>query len=268
MNKLFKSLIILTLIGFMVSCSNDDEVDPGVAPEIPPLSTMVMDVENFTEGTTSSAFMEGRVKSKLNWTSAALQVGFWNTILALNMAVPVAAFGASINETPTFDSDRGVWVWSFDYDFVGRTYTSELTGKVVGSQVEWNMYISEEAGFQDVLWYSGIMELDGSGGYWLLSKNANNPVEYLRIDWEREAEDVGSIKYEVVESGVDEIGSYIEYGRMASGDYNVFYVVDITSTDKSANIEWNDETGVGRVEYNNSGEYLCWDENFDDVDCE
>lgn len=261
------SMVLVGMISLVTSCSKDDEVDPGTPPDIPPLSTMVMNVENFTEGTTSQAFLDERVKSKLNWTGAALQVGFWNTILTLNLAIPVAAFGASINETPVYDSDRGLWVWTFEYNFVGRTYTSELTGEIIGDQVEWNMYISEEAGFQDVLWYTGIMQIDGSGGYWILSKNGNNPVEYLRIDWTIENEDVASIKYEVIESGAEEIGSYIEYGKMTGSEYNIFYNVYIANTQKSASIEWNSETGVGRVEYNDSGEYLCWDSNFDDVDC-
>jgi len=270
MNSGFQKVLVILLAVVIItaSCNSDDEFDPGIAPEIPPIATMVMDVDNFTEGTTSQAFMEGRVMSKLNWSVAAIQVGFWNTILALNMAVPVAAFTASINETPVFDRDQGLWIWTFDYNFVGRTYTSRLTAQVIANEVEWNMYISEESGFQDVLWYTGTMQLNGTSGYWLLSKNGNNPTEYLRIDWEKESEEVGSIRYEVVEAGVPEIDSYIEYGRMAEGDYNVYYNIVITSTQKSAEIEWNDETGAGRVEYDASGVFYCWDTNFDDVDCE
>lgn len=269
MNRYLKipSMLIAAII-FAASCNSDDEFDPGTPPEVPPITTMVMDVENFTEGTTSAAFMEGRVKSKLNWTGAAIQVGFWNTILALNIALPVAAFGASINEDPEFDRERGVWVWTYEHSFVGRTYTCELTGKIIEDQVEWNMYISEEEGFQNVLWFTGMMKLDVSSGSWTVSRNGNDPREYLEIDWVKENEEIGSIRYELIEDGLEDKGSYIEYGRIAEGDYDVFYVVEIVSTQKSANIEWNSETGVGRVEYNNSGEYLCWDSNFDDVDCE
>jgi hypothetical protein len=69
--------ILMAVVIITASCNSDDEFDPGIAPEIPPLTTMVIDVEDFTEGTTSQAFMEGRVMSKLNWSVAAIQVGFW-----------------------------------------------------------------------------------------------------------------------------------------------------------------------------------------------
>lgn len=262
------SVLLVALFVSLSSCNNDAEFDPGVAPEIPPVSSMVMDVEGFTEGPAGSTIHEGRVMTQVNWTLAAVQVGFWNTILALNMAVPVAAFTASIDQTPVFDRDEGVWVWTFDYDFVGRTYSSRLTANVNGTEVDWKMYISEENGFQDVLWYSGTMQVDGTSGYWILSKNGNNPTEYLRIDWEIESNEVGSIRYEVIETGAPEIGSYIQYGRIAGGNYNVFYDIVLTNTDKSAEIEWNSDTGAGRVEYDGNGVFFCWDENFDDVECE
>ena len=269
MKKIYRLPLLLLIVGFIAACNNDDdEFDPGIAPEVPPLSSMVMDVENFTEGTTGSVSVEGRVMSKLNWTLAAVQVGFWNGVLLLNMAVPVLAFGATVDQTPEFDIERGLWVWTNDYDILGRTHTAELTGQIVGNTVEWNMYVSQEAGFSDVLWYSGVMMLDGSSGNWTLRKDANDPVDYIYIEWEKTGGDVGSIRYELVETGTEELGSYIEYGRLESGDYNVYYTVVLTKDDKSAEIEWNDETGEGRVEYNNSGEYFCWDSNFDDVDCE
>ena len=251
-----------------VSCDSDDEFDPGTAPEIPPITTMVMDVDNFVQGSTSSAFVDGRVKTQVNWQLAAVQVGFWNLILGSQLVLPVLAFEAAISETPEYDGERGLWVWTFDYNHVGRTYTAELTGQIIEDMVEWKMYISQQAGFQDILWYSGTMQLDGSSGEWTLRRNENNPTDYLSIDWERQSEEVGSIRYELIDSEDEAFGSYIEYGRTTGGDYNVYYTIVITSTEKSAEIEWNDETGAGRVEYNNSGEYFCWDSNFEDVDCE
>lgn len=264
--KRYSRLLSILLAGTLMflSCDSDDEFDPGTAPEIPPLSTMVMDVENFTNGTTNPG---GRNMTKTHWAGAALQVGFWNTILALNLALPVAAYGVTINEQPEFDRDRGLWIWSLDFNFAGGTYTLELTGQIIANQVEWNMYLSQDGGFQDVWWYTGTMQMNGTSGYWILKKNATEATDFLRIDWQIENEEVGSIKYEIIETGADEIGSYIECGKMTGGDYNVFYTIEITSPQRKAAIEWNDQTGAGRVEYDDSGVYYCWDTNFDDIDC-
>ncbi|MEL7004439.1 MAG: hypothetical protein AAFN93_17140, partial [Bacteroidota bacterium] len=135
-----KSMTALVLACAVVlsSCSEDDEnFQPGIAPEIPPVESMVIDFGNFQEDNNSG----GREMSQANWSLAAVQAGTWNVILTLNLALPVAAFNASLTSTPEFDRDRGLWVWRFDYEFIGRTYSSELTGQITDNGVEWQMFI-------------------------------------------------------------------------------------------------------------------------------
>jgi len=257
--------LILSATIFIVSCSSDEEVNPGTPPEMPPIESMQLDNSNFTEDNSG-----GRLASQNNWGHAALQVGVWNTILAVQLVVPVSAFAAAVNQTPTYNSDRGLWVWSFDHKVLGRTYTSELTADLVDDGVEWEMHISQENGFQNVLWYSGFTAESGSSGYWILSKDGNNPVEYLRIDWEKENDELGNIKYTHIEEGADGEGSYIYFEKTDGTDFNRSYDISLQPGGNNIEIDWNSESGNGRIKNpNHYGDenFRCWDTNFDDVDC-
>ena len=254
------SALSLVFILLWTSCSKDDKVDPGTAPEIPPVSTMVMDFSNFQNDN------GGRTATMLNWAQAALVAGVWNAVIAVNLAVPVAAFNASIHQTPTYDQDNKVWVWKFDYDFAGVTYTAELNGALITDGVDWKMYISRENGFQHFLWYSGQMNTGGTSGYWELNFSPENNVKYLHIDWEKTGDGVGDIKYTNVNSGSDSNGSYIEYGNNADGDFDAFYNLYSAPDNSSIKIEWNTTTKAGHIQIND-GPFKCWDENLQDTTC-
>ncbi len=267
MKSLKKILSVVLVIAILSACSEDEEnFNPGTAPEIPPIESMLINFDNFQEDSNKG----GREMSQLNWGRSAIQVGVWNVIITLNLAVPVAAFQASLTSTPEFDRDRGLWVWRFDYDFVGRTYSSELTGKVTSDGVEWQMFISQENGFQDFLWYTGTMNLEGTEGFWFLNASADDPNPFLRIHWEKESETIGRVKYSDVKEGSPNKDSFIEYGIQDS-ELDRFYNISITSTNNVVNIEWSKATGEGRIKepnFYNDENYHCWDASFDDVDCQ
>lgn len=254
--------VTLALVFFAFSCTKDEKINPGTPPEIPPAGTMVMDFSNFTDDGSAG----GRMDVINNWGQAALVVGVWNTIIGVTLAVPVAAFKASIHQTPEYDSDNSLWIWNFDYDFVGKTYTAELTAALVNDGVEWKMYISQEGGFQDVLWYSGQMNTGATQGNWVLNQNPENPVEFMQIDWERDGDQIKSIKYTDITPDSDNNGNYIEYGKTGDTDLNTYYNLYSASDGDHVNIEWNDSTGAGRIQFND-GDYQCWDETFQDTVC-
>ena len=261
MNRLYKILTItLALICIGTSCSKEVKTDPGNPPEIPSVESMVMDFSNF-QGDAS-----GRTATALNWTQAAVTVGVWNVVIGVTLVVPVAAFSATIHQTPSYDGDNQVWVWKSDYNVGGTTYTAELTGALISNGVEWNMYISKENGFQHFLWYSGQMDTGGTSGYWELYDNPDNNSKFLRIDWKKEGEGIGSIKYTNVAEGTDNNGSYIEYGKNTNTDFNTFYNLYSAPDDSSIKIEWNDTTKAGRIQIND-GDYKCWDESLQDITC-
>ena len=253
------ALMAIVFLGYSCS-SDDDKVNPGTAPELPPVSSMQMDFSQFDNNPNNG----GREMSG-NWQTAAFHVGVWNTVLTVNMLMPVISFKAAVSQQASYDADRGLWVWSFDHDVLGKKYGFELTGQVLADGVAWKMYVSLDNSFEDVLWYSGFMSADGSEGYWLLNKDADNTSQYLRIDWKVESEETAYLKYTNVDSSSDNYEAYIEYGKMAAGDYTRYY--NIVGGDGSAiMIEWNHTSGIGR--YNVDGNaYVCWNESFDDVEC-
>ena len=246
--------LFLALTIMFLSCS-EQEIDPGTAPDMPESSTMEMDFSNFQENS------GGRLAEAYNWGTAVTAVGIWNTVLTVTLALPVASFKAAASKTPTFDHDRNVWVWSFDHNVLGRTYSFELLGKKVDGSIEWQMYASEENGFQNALWYTGTSALDGSEGQWILNKNGNNPSEFLQIDWSKESDEIAGIKYTNIE---DPANPYIEYGKSDNADFNRYY--NVVGSDNSLRIEWNKENGNGRLKIGDES-YQCWDTAFQDIEC-
>lgn len=266
--KQIKSLtaITLSLVVILASCNSDDEITPVYpAPELPPVESMEMNFSNFNDDNSG-----GRMESDQNWSRAALHVGVWNTILVLNLAVPVASFKVAVTQSPSYDADRELWVWRFDHTVLGRTYSFELTGKLVSDTVEWNMYASEENGFQNVLWYTGEMQVDGSSGYWLLNRDGDNPTTYLRADWEKSGDGIGTIRYTSVETGAELEDSYIEYSQTNNSDFNRSYDIYIDKDDNRVEIDWHHENGNGRIKnprFYGDDNFRCWDTDFQDVDC-
>lgn len=267
MNLLKKLLSLALVLAILSACTEEeDNFNPGTAPEIPPIESMLINFENFQESTNKG----GREMSQVNWGISALQVGTWNVIITLNLVIPVAAFQASLTSTPEFDRERGLWVWKFDYDVVGRTHSSELTGKLTDDGVEWQMFISQENGFQDFLWYTGTMNLEGTEGFWFLNEDVDNPNALLRIHWEKENETIGRVKYSNIKEGAPNKDSFIEYGTQ-TGELDRFYNISVTSTNNLVNIEWSSASGEGRVKdpkFFNDEEFHCWDSSFDDIECQ
>lgn len=264
MKRIFSGILaICFLIVFPIACSDDE--DPGIAPELPPVGSMVMDFSVLEDGNSA-----GRLETQVNWGVAAVHVAVWNTILTINVALPVASFTTAISQTPSYDFDRNLWVWTYDYTFLGRTYTSELTAILTTSKILWEMQISQENGFQDVTWYTGETALDGNSGFWLLNYNADDPEPRLRIDWVRTGEEISLITYTNVNEGDDNEGGYIEYGNKISGEFDAYYEISMPTRDSDVLIEWRKENGSGHIqdpEFFQDEEWHCWDENFEDIDC-
>ena len=76
------SLILVSLSG----CEKDDQGEP---PEIPPISSFVIDFSDFMG--------EGQKKSTVrdtyhNRNKAVIHIAIWNTVITVHMLVPTAAF--------------------------------------------------------------------------------------------------------------------------------------------------------------------------------
>lgn len=263
MKKIAALIFILCLSGpiLLTNCSSDEEIDPGVAPEIPPVSTMVMDFGIMNAD-------GGRLATKNNWGFSVLNVTFWNAAITLTFAVPVLSFAESFNHTPTFDPDIPGWVWEYDF---GANYHARLEAVVTTEAVEWSMFITQDGAFTDFNWYTGTSALNGLSGQWILNIDPNEPQPFIQVDWNRSLTgDVADIKYLNVTPNSDDNGSFIQFEVGDFGDFNRFYDIYSNPHDNTTEIEWHSTNINGRVKdirHFGDAEYHCWDEMLDDIDC-
>lgn len=263
------SILMFSLIGCEESTSPAD--DP---PEIPPASTFVIDFSDFNqaESTAPSSAAGTEQLSKSYWLYARTVVGVWNAVLWVNLIVPTTSFLAAFNKDPEPEmQDDGTWVWAYSFSVLTAQFDAELHGKIVDSDIEWNMYISKEGEYEDFNWYSGKSKLTGTEGSWLLNRNPQNPESYLDIEWHRDLTNgTRDIKYTNVLPGDDENGSYIFHGLTTDTTYDAFFNIYSVVNENSTDIEWHRTNKNGRVSdarhFDDDGQWHYWDENFDNIE--
>lgn len=272
-------MLVAMVIVTLNSCSNSDDV--GTAPVLPPLSSMVINFNDFNNAPSRSANEKSTTQSDINhWEYASVVVGIWNTALYTTVAIPVASFRTAFSHEAEYVGGTK-WQWSYTVDGFTSQYTARLTGELAGSQVQWEMYITKSGidSFDEFLWFSGVSQTDGKSGYWLLNHSAAFPEDMLRIDWTVEGEEIGNIKYTYVrelnnERNTDQFkDSYIIYG-LQDAELDAFYDVHaydfINKAFVDTNIEWNRTNYNGRVmslNYFQDSEWHCWDTVGDNIIC-
>ena len=281
--KLIHALWAFVLI-LNFSCDNSDEDNDVNADALvlPPYESMAVDFGDFLDdSSTADKQTASTAKIGENWLYPRLVVGFWNTALFTNLAVPIASFKSAFSHESEFIGDN-TWQWVYTVDGFASEYTARLTGELTSDGVIWEMYVSKAgtAPFNEFLWFSGVSALDGNSGEWTLNQNVEAPTPIINIKWSRENDEIGSIKYtwvrELDEDGGDDLfyGSYLEYG-LQEGDYNVFYDVHIYDSEYEdfidVDIEWSRSEFYGRVmapSYFENEAWHCWDSTGADVVCE
>jgi len=264
--------ILFSLSLFLAACSEEDSNDTS-PPELPPLESLLMDFDAFPAQPDEQPAAKLNNRAIINcdasyFSYAACNVGAWNFLITVGLAIPVASFAESFNHSPVLQSD-GTWIWNYNV-IVGNTqYTANLHGKIVDADVNWNMYISKAGEYTDFNWYSGVSHLSGSHGSWTLKSDPDNPSPLLQIDWNYDkATDTGDLKYTNVVPDGPENGGYIFYGSDTTVDYDAFYDIYNKGADDLIEIEWNREVFDGRVKnLNHFGnlDWHYWDSSLQDV---
>lgn len=278
--KIVYVLLAFVLV-FSISCEKTDKNDTNSnALVLPPYESMVVDFSAFLDDS-NSAKTASTAKIGGNWLYPRLAIGFWNTALLTKLAIPVASFKGAFAHDPEFLGEN-TWQWTYTVDGFTSEYTARLTGELTSEEVIWKMYVTKVGieGFEEFLWFSGVSDLDAMSGEWILYQSPEHPNRMLHIEWSRENDDVGSIKYtwvrELNEEGNEDPfkNSYLEYGLQES-DYNVFYNIHVFDSQKEmfvdVNVEWNSTAFNGRVMAPSHFEdemWHCWNSSGEDVACE
>jgi hypothetical protein len=274
------SLLVMLFVGLFSGCEKKENPP---APTLPPSATMSIDFSNFAakKSVSTGDIATGiTVVDKSNYVLASTIAGVWNTILALNLAVPVASFNLAVNNTPVY-IDNKKWEWRYNFTVIGATYKARLTGEVRTTDVKWEMYISKEGvgAFSELLWYEGTSKLDGKSGQWILNHSQAFPEPVLQIDWETLGSGISNIKYTYIRDKKDDRTtdffktSYIEYG-LTSNTLNAFYNVHqntgVQDVFNDVYIEWSTANHNGHIKANYHFQddlWHCWNGTGENVTC-
>lgn len=276
--KKYALLILFALSIFALqSCKKEEVIKPEemVAPELPRQDMIVMPFQAFSDLDTTE-FQNGSLDEKdnnsyFNWFHAGVNLVFWNTVLTIHMAVPVAAFAEAFNH-PAIYLGNQTFQWTYVVTEFNQTYVVRLTGQYLNSnEVEWILRASEAGATSEFVYYSGIVAVDGSAATFTLNHQPANPQEYLLIEYQTDlSTDDGSIRYTNIIPGDPGNGNYIEYRVDNSTEYNRAYDVYGGNSNDFLEIQWNEPANYGRVKHparffdNN---FHCWDTNLMDVEC-
>lgn len=242
------------------------------APELPPLSSFVMSFDNFVDADSTAKTRQAAQNNTSDVRDrAVVQVVVWQSILTATLAIPVAALAESFNHEPVWQGGL-TWLWSYEFRSNARLYTAELTGTIVDTTIEWEMRISRENDFTDVLWFSGTSDPTARSGSWTVNRDPNQVIPFVQIDYARDASDpgLGEITYTSIEDGAQLEGSYIIHASIDTPDYDRAYDIYIDADDNLVEIEWDRLMQDGRAKdpaYYGDSNWRCWSETLQDIDC-
>jgi hypothetical protein len=252
--------LFLTLL--MAGCKKETEESIPDQPDLPPENAFVQDM---------GGFGNSAQRSEGNYNFAALNVGVWNTILYVNLAIPVAAWYKVREVEPVWDKNISAWKWTKEYNNNSGNYTAQLHGWIQSGEVQWRMYITKQGEYNDFLWYRGTSKLDGTSGSWRLFRDPVIDQPYIDITWNNELDsDHDDIKY--VNSIPNDAGngSYIQYGRIDTTGLDIFYDIYLKADNRLIEIDYSDATTAGSVRDNvffGDENWHCWNELHQDTTC-
>ncbi|PID93828.1 MAG: hypothetical protein CSA95_05965 [Bacteroidetes bacterium] len=260
--KLLGIFLLITASLLNTSCSKKEADNHPNAPQLPPKASFIMDY-SFSKADTAHA------KGYAHFGYSAINVLFWNVVLTGNLAIPVAAFSESFNHEPEYIGNLE-WVWSYDVTVINQVYHANLHGTLVGTDVEWKMYLSKEGAYTDFLWYEGVMDSTYQEAEWLIYQSPEEPALFLTVNYLNDLENgEQSIRYTKAEEIITE-ESYIEHGNRVDVDMDRYYTIYLQDGDKLTEIEWNYAAGNGHVRdevHFGDQEWHCWDEQRRDIEC-
>lgn len=255
MSILLSGVILFSV--FMFSGCEKESKDK--APELPPLSTMEIDLGEFTLAKKAS-------DTYFNFLTAAFAVGYWNTVLTFSLAVPVVSYAEAFNHEAV-NVERNTWKWTYSVNVNDTLYTAELYATLEGAMVNLEMHISQENGFQDFIWYTGTCNNTRTEGQWTLYDNPVNNQAILAITWQRNWDaETFSTRYTITDETSEQNTSYLEYGIEEDTNFDAYYLIYDASETKSFEVNYNTESHEGRVYYDEA--WHCWNSDHQDVSCE
>jgi hypothetical protein len=273
-----KSLYLFVILGMLFtlqSCQKDDvngAPNNLTAPSIPPAALFTIPTQSF--GVTGSNNAISTRNDKSNWIHAGLNVLAWNTVVFVNTAVPLTAFGKAFDYDPVYLGDL-TWEWAYQYQAPeenGATkYDVSLTGQYISdnNEVVWTMVVNVTGDSNKFTWYEGIVSRDHSSGLFTLNENPQNPNPYMSISFaKKEDNNDVTIRFSNIKANDPGIGDYIEWRTENGNEYDRAY--DVFNKNSLLEIQASGATDKGRVRHPshfNDNEWHCWNAAHNNIDC-
>lgn len=249
----FIAVAVLAALVLMVGSCENQQVDE--QPKLPPVENMMMDFSDFSEepARTKSTFVTYH-----NFLYSYVSVGFWNVAVSLTSALPVAAYGHALQQTPEYLGDN-TWEWSFDFQWNSLSYSAILTAQRISNEefsVEMVISTATDVGIR---WFDGVIRYDHTSADWTFYKDGITSV--LEVEWNKDFEsDAADLTYTYTAPDMAETGSYVKWEHIPEAVYDAAYTISMAAG--LTNIEWNTTTIEGRVmapAHFGDEAWHCWD---------
>ncbi len=261
------SYILILMIGLVItftSCERDPKV-----MDLPPTESLQINMETFPSNGSAN---KSTIVSQSNFAYSFATIFIWQSVLVVNVAIPIAAYAEAFNHTPMYLGDES-WEWSYSVPVNGAIYEASLIGSRIDNETfSMEMYLSKSGDddFMDFLWFSGVVRYDHTEATWSMNHSPDDPVAFLEITYDKDFEaDSANIRYTVIDPDNDLYQAYIAYGIDPIYDYDAYYTV--MTGEGYTYIEWSTTSSAGRVKDENHFQddalWHCWDSLLLDVDC-
>ena len=257
---------VMTVLLGTVSCDKEPVAD---RPELPPMESLMMDFSDFSS---SVADKKASIESHVNFNHAFASLAFWSGATTLTMALPVAAYGYALQQTPVYQGDH-IWEWSFEFTWNTVNYKATLTGTRISNEEFTMEMVIGLAAFPDqgVLWFDGTVRYDHTHATWTIYSEGT--VAVLEIEWYKDfVLGDGSLQYTYTMPEEEETGSYLLYEYAPLELYDASFTVSLAAG--TTLVQWDTDSKAGQVQDEvtfGDAYWHCWDSlanNLVDISCE
>ena len=126
---LFLFFLFVGTLTFFQSCEKDqiaaDDFEALGAPELPSPEIFNLSLSKFDGAKDDGP--QAKSMTRWHWLHAGVSILVWNTVVVVNLAVPVAALDAAFNEEAEYLGE-GVYEWKYQFDERDETIEIKITG--------------------------------------------------------------------------------------------------------------------------------------------
>lgn len=259
------AMVVTVLLGTQ-SCNKESEED---RPELPPVESLLMDFSDFSS---SAGGAKASIESYVNFNHAFTSLTFWSSATTLTMALPVAAYGHALQQSPEYLGNN-TWEWSYEFTWNSVSYKATLTGtRISNEEFTMEMVIGLAAlPGEGVLWFDGTVRYDHTHASWTIYSEGT--VAVLEIEWAMDYElGDGSLQYTYVKPDEEQTGSYLIYEYAPEELYDASFTVSLAAG--TTLVQWDTASKAGQVQDEvkfGDSSWHCWDSlanNLADISCE